>query len=186
MARLRCPSCDKSLNVPDELAGKKAKCPGCQGILIIPEASVQVTPIAPKPGRLAPPPIPDESPDETDRAPRRTASRGRDAEYDDRPRRRPRADDYDDEDRPPRRRAHNEWADCPKCGDNEAIRIHWTFWGGMIGPAIINTVRCARCGTSYNGVKGDYNTTRIAIYIGVNFILGVMIVGALIAFQMMD
>ena len=74
-----------------------------------------------------------------------------------------------------------QWAPCPGCGNDEAARVHWTFWGGMIGPAIINVVRCHRCGVSYNGVHGDYNGGRIAIYIVVSIVLGLVIAGIVIA-----
>lgn len=39
--RVKCPnaSCGKVMNVKDELAGKKGKCPGCGGVLPIPKAS---------------------------------------------------------------------------------------------------------------------------------------------------
>ena len=165
MVKVRCPSCDKSLNVPDAYAGKKAKCPACQENLTLPEAPVEVTPLVPASSRSGPPPLPEE-------------------DYDDRPRRRPRDDDYDD--RPRRRgRVGGEWAPCPNCGHDEATRLHWTFWGSMIGPAIINVVRCGMCGTNYNGVHGDYNYTRIAIYMAVSTLVGLMIVGAIIALEIM-
>jgi uncharacterized Zn finger protein (UPF0148 family) len=36
--RFSCPSCGKVLNVKDEYAGKKARCPGCQEGLTVPFA----------------------------------------------------------------------------------------------------------------------------------------------------
>ena len=36
--RFSCPSCGKTLNVKDEYAGKKARCPGCQEPLTVPFA----------------------------------------------------------------------------------------------------------------------------------------------------
>lgn len=180
MVQVRCPSCGKNLKVPDAYAGKKAKCPGCQETLTIPEAPVEGTPAAPASSRQAPPPIPDEDSQEAISVEVKPSRRSRDDDYDDRPRRRPR----DDDDRPRRRSlARGEWADCPSCGANEATRVHWTFWGGMIGPAIINTVRCGRCSSSYNGVHGDYNTTRVAIYLVVSIVLGLILAGVLIVFQ---
>jgi uncharacterized protein (DUF983 family) len=182
MVQVRCPSCGKTLKVPDAYAGKKAKCPECQETLAIPEAPVEETPAAAAAGRQAPPPIPDEDPPGVASVEVTPLRRPRD-DYDDRPRRRPRDDD---DDRPRRRPlARGEWADCPQCGANEATRVHWTFWGGMIGPAIINTVRCGRCSTSYNGVHGDYNTSRIAIYMVVSIVLGLILAGFLIAVQTM-
>jgi len=53
--------------------------------------------------------------------------------------------------------------------------VHYTFWGGLIGPLFINTVRCKECGTSYNGKHGDYNTVRIAIFVAVCMVIGVVL-----------
>lgn len=50
--RVSC-ACGKSLNAPDHLAGKKAKCPGCGGVIAIPG------PAAPAPAaKPAPKPVP--------------------------------------------------------------------------------------------------------------------------------
>ncbi len=39
MINLKCPKCDKQLNVKDELAGKKGKCPQCGGMIIVPQSA---------------------------------------------------------------------------------------------------------------------------------------------------
>jgi hypothetical protein len=109
----------------------------------------------------------DELPDDEDR-PRRPARR-----------RRPEPEDEEEEDRPRRRRPPGRpgrWARCPNCGARDASRVHYTLWGGLIGPLIINTVRCRDCGTQYNGVHGDYNTGRIAIFVGVSLAIGVVLI----------
>ena len=36
--KIRCPQCQKSLTVPDQLAGRIGKCPGCNGRITIPSA----------------------------------------------------------------------------------------------------------------------------------------------------
>jgi phage FluMu protein Com len=167
MATVRCPSCDKVLNVSEKYAGKKVRCPGCQGVMTIPaaeaEAPVEVVPTPARPRRPMPP-VPEDAPE------RRPASR------------RP-PDDYDENYDRPRRRYHRrggEWAECPHCGNSDATRVHWTFWGGLIGPAIINVVRCNECGTNYNGVHGDYNHTRILFYVLGSIVLGLIIAAAVI------
>ena len=182
MAAIRCPSCANELNVSDQYAGRKVRCPKCQGVLAVPplsapEASEEVTPTVPRPRRPAMPPLPDEG----QPAARRSARPPDD--YDDRPRRRPPLDEDDDR---PRRRRGSEWAPCPNCGNDDASRVHWTFWGGLIGPAIINVVRCHQCGTNYNGVHGDTNGGRIAIYIVVSIVLGLLIAGVVIAVAAMN
>jgi hypothetical protein len=88
-----CPECDKKLKVPENLIGKKVKCPGCSTMFTARAEGVTT-------GRPAPPRRRDE--DEDDDRPR---SRRRDDDDDeDRPRgRRDRDDDYDD-----RRRRRDE------------------------------------------------------------------------------
>jgi hypothetical protein len=102
----------------------------------------------------------------------RPIRRGRDEDEDEDDEEEEEEDDRPVRRRGGRRRPGQQWADCPNCrAPGDATRIWWTFWGGLIGPAIINCVRCNRCGTTYNGNHGDYNTTRILIYVGV--IIGV-------------
>lgn len=45
--KFRCPECSKSLNVNDEFAGKKARCPDCQSICLIPVPTVEPISIDP-------------------------------------------------------------------------------------------------------------------------------------------
>jgi uncharacterized Zn finger protein (UPF0148 family) len=55
--RFSCPSCGKVLNVKDEYAGKKARCPGCQEALTVPYAPEAADAAA----APAPPPAPSAS-----------------------------------------------------------------------------------------------------------------------------
>lgn len=91
--------CGRAMRVKDEMAGKKGRCPSCNGILLIPAVA-------------APPPLREVQPaadDEDERPRRRESIRTRpDDEDDDRPRRRPplrRDADEDDADDRPRRPA---------------------------------------------------------------------------------
>jgi hypothetical protein len=93
-----------------------------------------------------------------------------DDEDDDAPRRRRPYEDDEDEDRPRRRRRSRRgpYAECPNCGcPGHATRVGFTWWGGIIGPALFTHVRCRDCDTCYNGKTGNYNTTAIAIYVSV-------------------
>jgi predicted Zn finger-like uncharacterized protein len=89
---VNCPQCERKLRVPEELLGKKVKCPTCGNTF---------TAEAPPGGGDAPPPSP---PPEEER-PSRREPRDEDVQEEDRPSRRPsrRDDRYDDEPRPRRR-----------------------------------------------------------------------------------
>jgi predicted Zn finger-like uncharacterized protein len=90
---VNCPQCERKLRVPEELLGKKVKCPTC-GNTFTAEAGPAGADAAPPP---PPPPAAEERPS------RRSPSDEVEQE-DDRPSRRSRRDDrYDDEPRPRRR-----------------------------------------------------------------------------------
>jgi hypothetical protein len=83
-----CPACNAKINVPDNMAGKKAKCPKCANIFVLPGGAegISASPVpaaAPAPARSARPPADDMDFEE---APVRRG-RGRDDDYDDPPRR---------------------------------------------------------------------------------------------------
>jgi hypothetical protein len=106
-------------------------------------------------------------------------ARDDDDEDDDRPRKKRGRDDEDDEDeddrpRKKRKKRRGAYADCPSCGcRGDASMVGFTWWGGIIGPRLFSHVRCNRCGTCYNGKTGDYNTTKIAIYVGASSVIGI-------------
>lgn len=64
---------------------------------------------------------------------------------------------------------------CPNCGDSNFTKVHWTWWGGLIGPLIIPTVACASCSTHFNGRTGKYNTTAIVIYFSICAGIGITV-----------
>lgn len=117
-----CPDCERKLRVPDNLIGKKVKCPGCGvmftalvsggGAIIKKEKPAEVEPIVESPrGRR----VVEEEEDEED-VPRSRNRRRRDDDDedddDDRPRRRRRDEDDDEDDRPRRRaRAEDDYDD---------------------------------------------------------------------------
>jgi len=53
---------------------------------------------------------------------------------------------------------------CPQCGQNQATKLGFTWWGGAIGPRILNHVQCLQCRKKYNGKSGQDNTPGIIIY----------------------
>jgi len=59
--QMTCPACGKTLSAPDTAAGKKAKCPSCREIILVPEAvqeSQGFYPSAPQPSAPSAPPAP--------------------------------------------------------------------------------------------------------------------------------
>ena len=67
------------------------------------------------------------------------------------------------------------FAPCFACGNTYAKRVGFTWWGGALGPRMFTHVKCARCGTAYNGKTGKSNNTAIAIYVGVTTVIGLAI-----------
>ena len=175
MIDFACPSCGEQLSAPDDFTNKRIRCGGCQGVAVVPAVSEAVTP---EPPRARPRRDDRDEPSRYD-AYRGEPSRGRrDRDEDEDRGRRGRRDREDEDDygvrrRPIRRVRRGEWADCPNCGAPDPVKVSYTWWGGFIGPAIINTVRCQECGTQYNGIHGDYNTTRIIIHTFVGLGIGV-------------
>ncbi|MEW6212576.1 MAG: hypothetical protein AB1631_29895 [Acidobacteriota bacterium] len=73
----------------------------------------------------------------------------------------------------------NGFAPCPKCQSDAAEKVGFTWWGGLIGPRLLNHVKCNRCGATYNGKTGQSNTTGIIIYtvvlLAIAIALGILI-----------
>jgi phage FluMu protein Com len=202
MIQLKCPHCSKDIRAADEHAGKKIRCPGCKEVLPLPAAATAVQSAAPRQApatiQKAPPPTPKRRPAEEDEdVPMLEAIE--DDEDDDRQRRkRKRVEEADDEpedddeeyERRRRRRRNRSrrgaYADCPECNNRgNATRVGFTWWGGLVGPALLTHVRCNECGTGYNGKSGKSNNTAIAIYVGVGLLLGVILGGCGVIFAIM-
>lgn len=102
---ISCPSCQRTLRVPESLLGQAVKCPSCSHTFTAPESMEEAAP-----RRVAAPPPKDDYDDE----PRPSKRRRREDDYD---------DDYEDA---PRRRRHRE-----KPGKVQAIAI-MTLIGGIL------------------------------------------------------
>jgi predicted RNA-binding Zn-ribbon protein involved in translation (DUF1610 family) len=57
-----------------------------------------------------------------------------------------------------------QYAPCPKCGQSNAKKVSFTWWGGALGPRMFTHVKCPNCGPEYNGRTGKSNRTDILIY----------------------
>ncbi len=54
---------------------------------------------------------------------------------------------------------------CPYCKSDAPPRpAGFTWWGGLLGPRMLNHVICSACGKGYNGKSLQPNTTGIVIY----------------------
>ncbi len=91
---ISCPQCHRQLRVPEDLLGKRVKCPTCSAVF-----TAEAYAAAPLP---APAPARDRTDWQEDEPPRRAATRERDYESDE--------DEWDYPDRPRRRRRRKDYA----------------------------------------------------------------------------
>ena len=57
---------------------------------------------------------------------------------------------------------------CPYCGNYDATRVTFTWWGGLLGPKLLHHVKCRRCNKCFNRRTGTSNTTAIVVYIAIS------------------
>jgi hypothetical protein len=60
---------------------------------------------------------------------------------------------------------------CPRCNSAHLSRPSFTWWGGFVGPKLLNHTVCNGCGLGFNSKTGKENGTAIAIYVGVVCVL---------------
>jgi len=60
---------------------------------------------------------------------------------------------------------------CPQCGSARVEKVKYTMWGGMIGPRLLNHVKCQDCKATFNGKTGKSNTRAIAAYLMGTFVI---------------
>jgi len=65
---------------------------------------------------------------------------------------------------------------CPRCGGPSTYQPSYTFWGGWLGPKMLNHTICNQCGFGFNAKTGKDNTPAIAIYLGVVVVIVLMLV----------
>ncbi len=72
----------------------------------------------------------------------------------------------------------NQFAPCPNCQSSNAQKVGYSMWGGVLGPKILNHVKCTSCKTTYNGKTGNSNMKGIIIYtvvlMGIALTLGIL------------
>jgi hypothetical protein len=67
--------------------------------------------------------------------------------------------------------ALSEFKPCPQCQAQNATRVGYSWWGGVLGPRLLTHVKCGSCSTTFNGKTGQSNNTAIAIYSVVVFVV---------------
>jgi len=72
-----------------------------------------------------------------------------------------------------------QYAPCPNCGQRNARKVKYTWWGGALGPNMFTHVKCENCGTEYNGKSGKSNRTNIIIYTAAGFVIACCACGGL-------
>lgn len=65
---------------------------------------------------------------------------------------------------------------CPRCSSNDIHKVEYSWWGGLIGPALVHQVRCKKCGKTYDGVTGTNITKRMSIYVVIIIIIFTVLV----------
>ncbi len=74
-----------------------------------------------------------------------------------------------------------QYAACPNCGQSNAKKISYTWWGGALGSRLFNHVKCQNCGTEYNGKTGKSNRQSIIIYFVSLFVITFCVCGGFAA-----
>jgi hypothetical protein len=53
---------------------------------------------------------------------------------------------------------------CPYCRHDQATRVTFTPWGGVVGPLVMSLVKCEACAKNYNGRSGRKVEKAIRVY----------------------
>ena len=72
-----------------------------------------------------------------------------------------------------------QYAPCPNCGQSNAKKVSFTWWGGALGPSMFTHVKCENCGTQYNGKTGKSNQQNIIIYFAASFMIAFCLCGGM-------
>ena len=64
---------------------------------------------------------------------------------------------------------------CPRCGQFNTKPVHFSWWGGVVGPKMLNHTKCHSCGFTFNAKTGGSNTRGIVIYSLVLLALGIFL-----------
>lgn len=68
---------------------------------------------------------------------------------------------------------------CPRCQNPLPNKVTMSWWGGIVGPKMVNLVKCPQCKLQYNGKTGASVSKFIAIYAGAWVLLFLIVVAVL-------
>lgn len=68
------------------------------------------------------------------------------------------------------------WRSCPQCGSPATHKPSFTWWGGLLGPALFKHRVCSSCSLGYNERTGKSNATAIGIYFGVGIFFAIVVI----------
>lgn len=74
---------------------------------------------------------------------------------------------------------------CPRCGCPHSTAVNFTWWGGVLGPKLLNHVECTHCRHAFNGKTGQSNTTGIIIYSVVTGMIALVILVLLVLLKVL-
>ncbi|MCH2020845.1 MAG: hypothetical protein MK207_00085 [Saprospiraceae bacterium] len=58
----------------------------------------------------------------------------------------------------------DKYKPCYNCNEINYTKYKYTWWGGLLGPKLLDHVRCNSCRKTYNGKTGLSNSRAIVIY----------------------
>lgn len=64
-----------------------------------------------------------------------------------------------------------DYKQCPRCGSSDIHKVEYSWWGGLVSPALVHQVRCKKCGKAYDGTTGKDTTRKVLLYIVISIIL---------------
>ena len=75
------------------------------------------------------------------------------------------------------KKTYDNVAQCPGCGVQDASKVGYVWWGGLIVPKMLHLAQCSKCGVMYNGKTGKDQSKAWLYY----FLLPLLIVAAIIS-----
>jgi transposase-like protein len=69
-----------------------------------------------------------------------------------------------------------QYKPCPKCASDQAEKVNFTWWGGVLGPSLFHHVKCTKCSNTFNGQTGKSNQQAITAYVVISTVVGLVVI----------